>query len=211
MGQFLATRPLTNSDWGWIVLRNIGRSVLITWGIWFAGYLIAYLAVRTVAPMPRFGLPENLQWWYFPATFLGCWAVTAVMAAIGLTGRLTLFLQVLVALFGGFILMSLVARYTLDSEGQRRMWQITLTILGVLAVLGTTAMFALAKRRNVLGTPVVAMAAALFALGTLAIVVLGRSPDAVPRFVLAAPIGLIAIALAPVAAAPLATAINRTR
>jgi hypothetical protein len=211
MSQFLATRPLTDQAWGKIVLRTIGLSVLASWLIWLAGYSVVYLSASGMVPESQFGLPRVFGRWLFPVSFVGCWTVTAVGAAIGLTGRVKQFIQVGIAIFAILIALSLTTRYTSGREAQAQVWWISSAIGGLLAVASTATVFVAAARRALIGVPLSTLLAGVFAVGALAVGLLRTPFPDEPRYWLIAPIGVIALAVLPFAAMPLAVRVNRTR
>jgi hypothetical protein len=206
MAQFLAMRPMTTGDMARTILKAAARSVLIAWGIWAAAILAVY-AILTITISISAIAAQSLPWWFIPATLLGNWIVMAVGAAIRLTGRL----KPLLALFLSVISLPIAIAAIIAIANQRLLGQGVATIIGVGFVLATMWAFNAARRRALIGSPTLLIALiGWIALGTLAAVpwpLYHPTPLGGYIFIL----GLLALAVAPLATFPLALAWNRTR
>jgi hypothetical protein len=211
LGQFLATRPMTTTDMANTVLTTAARSVVVTWAIWAAAFLLVYLVLLATHVSPRPELPQEIGWWYFPATLLGPWIVVAMGATIGLTGRLLLFLQLLVGLLALWFAWLVFAGYLLSYETRLQLTHTAMALCGAALVLGTAWAFAAARRRSLIGSPAVSAAASVWALlsGCVVFDWLLHRTASLPFSALV--IGLCALVVAPCAGAPLALAWNRNR
>jgi drug/metabolite transporter (DMT)-like permease len=126
-------------------------------------------------------------------------------------GRPKLIVVLLIAGFSSFIGILLFSKYALSLDEQRRLFQGLRFAIGTACVLGTTAAFAAARRKALVGAATAGLAAALWiALCTLVVLEWHRHPERpLSSYVLV--VGLLALAVAPLAAAPLAVAWNRHR
>jgi hypothetical protein len=200
MGNFLGTRPMRTEDMSRTILKAAALSVLFAWAIWAAAFLslVAYLFVTNTLPQPLF--PGGVQWWYFPATLLGCWTVLALATSGGLMGELKWFGLLYAGLMCFFVAEVVFSKFVLSHAAQAQVFYGTVTTCGVLFVLGTVWAFAAALRRSLIGRP------------TTCIVLLEWSRHPVEQFpVYLFVIGLMAAAVAPLATAPLALTWNRNR
>jgi hypothetical protein len=211
IGQFLATRPVTNTEFARTILLTSAQSVFAGWLIWALSFGAVYLCLVPTGLIATPPALRELPWWYYPATLLGPWAIVAVGASIGLTGRSLLWPLLLCGVPGGWCGMSLLVRAVFSPESQAVFLQASWTVFTVGCLLGTAWAFAAAKRRALIGLPT--LSAGLCAwLALAAVVALGstRQP-ASPALVSVWLIGISALVVAPLASAPLALAWNRTR
>lgn len=211
MGHFLATRPMTTSELARTILKTSAKSTVAAWMVWVTAFVAIYfiLLARRVTPPPI--LPPTLGWWYFPATLIGAWTVLWLLAAAAMTGRSTLFVKLFCGLFAAFIGASVFARLALSRQAQEQFWHGALLVSGVLFVLGTAWVFIAARRRALIGWPTVYVAATLWA-ALCALVAIADMLHATHRLpIYALLVGICALAVAPLATAPLALSWNRTR
>src|SRR5262249_39593771 len=71
MGHFLGTRPITSVEFSRIILKAMAKSVLFAWVIWIVAFGLLYAILLALRVNFRAVLPEQVGWWYFPATLLG--------------------------------------------------------------------------------------------------------------------------------------------
>lgn len=211
LGQFLATRPMTNTVITNAILKMATRSVMVGWGIWAAAFALAWVILIPANPGVQWGLPATVRWWYFPATLCGTWAAMNLIASLVLTGRRHLF----AILYGGLIIIwvgwAFFSNVFLSQPARELLAQAMMVLGGALCVIGSAWCFLIAGRRALIGWGTLAIAISLWAL--LSIVTLlewGRHPTE-PLSVYLLVVGLLALAVAPVATAPLAYSWNRTR
>jgi hypothetical protein len=132
-------------------------------------------------------------------------------AAIALTGRSRPFVEIFIAGIVLFIGGNVAANYALSFDQQQSLGRGITILLGLTTLLGTAWLFVLSRRR--------AMVAASSAWTCLAVWVLlaagiGTAKAFEPQMPIAACLlmaGLAGLVVAPIAAAPLAIAWNRTR
>jgi len=213
MGHFLATRPMTSADMSRTMLRAAGISVLIAWVLWTVAFLIVFAILLLANVEPRPHLPKEVGGWYFPATLLGAWLSLTVMATIGHAGRPTLYGLLFCgvpALALGAILFS---HYALSPAAKTIFAEGITMAVGAIYILGTAWAFAAARRRALIGPPTVW--AAMVAWSALCILGLlfwsQHRSEHLTSPVAVHVIGLFALVVFPLAAAPLALTWNRNR
>ncbi|HUQ67990.1 MAG TPA: hypothetical protein VM165_00615 [Planctomycetaceae bacterium] len=214
MGHFLGTRPLTNSQFSRIILWTAAKSVGWAWLLWATPLVVLYLAL---VPTGLVSLPLlrddqwRMAWWYVPVTFLGPWTVMTFFATIGLTGRSRPFVDIMIGGFALFIGGNVFSSYALTFEQQRMLGQGIIVTLGVVAVLGTSWLFHLSRRRELIAAPSAWISLGLWAVLTTGVAVAKGFDPRMPLAVCVFMAGAIALVVAPIAATPLAIAWNRTR
>ena len=211
IGPFLATRPMTTTDMARTILKCAAKSVLIGWSIWAVSFLAIAGVLRAVGVGFPLDLPALFGWWYVPATLVGAWAAFGVLGPLVLAGRERLLVGLI---FGGVSLLIgllLFSKLVFTREGQEQFFRWELAALAMLIVAGTGTAFAAARRRSLIGTPTAVTAASLWALAS-AIVALGWISTGGDRLVISlCAAGVLALAVSPLATAPLALAWNRNR
>ncbi len=211
MGHFMATRPLTNTEICRTTLKVLARSVLIAWTIWAVPFLILFASLYVRQEVPNVEALRDFGWWYLPATLLGCWTVTSVLAAISMTGRSQLLAQLICGLLGLFIGLGLITKYALPDSAQLPFARGVGVIVGAALLLGTVWAFVTARRRSLIGSPTVGFAASAWTLLSGLIVLDWVLHPARPWLAGVLAVSLAALVVAPLAAAPLALAWNRNR
>lgn len=215
MGNFLATRPMTSADMARTILKAAVLSTLLAWAFWAMAFLAVYaiILIANVDPTPH--LPTEVGWWYFPATLLGTWTALAAITTIGLTGRPTLYGLLfcgLPALTLGAILFS---HYVLSPDGQTQFKDGITAIVGAIYIVGTFWAFSAARRRALIDMPTTWAALGVFGILCLAGTFFWSQhrdePPATPWALFVHVIGLFALVVFPLAAAPLAVTWNRNR
>jgi hypothetical protein len=209
MGQFLGTRPLTNSELASCVLRVAAGSVLASWALWAIAFGVAYAGVKLFAAAPP-ALPEWAGWWLFPAALLGAWGVTTVAASVSLTGRARLVLFLSCAFFTALIAVPLLERHVLARSSRAEFREWLWALIGASFLVGTVWAFVRARRREVISRATAGLAwlAWIIVCGVAVAAFDAQAAAGVPLLLLA---GLLSLTIGPIAAAPLALAWNRTR
>jgi hypothetical protein len=213
MGQFLATRPITNRDLARVILKTAVKSTLIawaTWTVWF-WFVGASLGVRFFQQHPSFA---HLEAWYFPVTLLGPWIVVAVTMSVGLTGRTrpVLLLGGIFVAWGGALLVA--AAFTFNEKIGSLFLLSFFATIGAGLIVSSIWAFIAAWRRSLIRWPTMIVGLiGWVALCGLAMWTGMLKPQAETIFnlLLVFPVGLFALAVAPLAAVPLALTWNRTR
>ena len=211
MGHFLGTRPMSTVDMSRTILKAAALSVLIAWAIWGAAFLSLFAILFATNAMPQPLLPSGVQWWYFPATLLGCWTVVALGTSGGLMGSLKWSGQFYAGVIVFILTLFLFSKFALSHAAQTQLFYGVLAVSGIAFVLGTVWAYAKALRRSLIGGPVVCIAVSVWiALSAVVMLEWVRHPvEQFPVYLFA--IGLMAAAVAPFATAPLALTWNRNR
>ena len=216
IGQFLATRPMTNTDLARTILKSAAQSVFLGWAIWAVATLVLYAALVPTGLITVPNSLKDLPWWYYPATLLGPWMIVGVGTAIGLSGRMKEFVIVFCCLFvlwiGGMVATGYaVSTGALSELAVAELAQGIWCAIGATFVIATAWAFAAAHRRALIGQPTVAAAASVWAaLTTIVIFASVLYPkETLPAILFM--IGALALTVFPLAAAPLALSWNRTR
>lgn len=210
MGNFLATRPLTNVDLARTVLKSAVKSVFLAWLIWAAAFVTLHLTLLALRISPP-ALPKGLSWWYFPTTLIGAWTVLSLLTSAGLTGRSRLLVKLFCALFALCLALTLFSNFALSLQAQQQFRDGASSVCGVLFVLATAWAMLAARRRAMIGWSTAYFAASIWAaLSAMAAVVDVWHLSQRPAFYMFL-VGVCALALAPLATAPLALAWNRNR
>jgi len=211
IASFLSTRPIATTDLAHIIVKTAGQSLLVSWILWAAVFLVAYLLL---VPTRLAALPTDMQllpWWYWPATLIAPWAIIAAGMSAGLTGRANLWAALLLLVISLWIGTLLFTRYWLPQQDRDWFLHGCTAAVGVLLVVLTAWVFIAARRREFISWPTVGTASTLWA--ALAVVAIGgwllkpAEPFAVTVFM----VGVLALAISPLACAPLALAWNRNR
>lgn len=211
ISQFLASRPITSQELSGIILLMAGRSVLLAWSIWAVAFLVFYLIALASGVMLQPKFPAQMLWLYFPATLLGPWIVCTAGASIGLTGHRWFFIEIICGGLILFITSSLVSQYFLSREERLLLSRVCAEVNGVLLVLGTARAMIAARQRAMIGWPTVYLASGVWVIATALIVFFRFGVLKNEQHPILIMIGLLALAVAPVATAPLALTWNRNR
>lgn len=211
VGHFLGTRPITTSDMSNTILKAGALSTLVTWSIWAGVFAIALAILFLTGNLPDPLLPEGVQWWYFPATLLGCWTALALCIAGGLLGDLRWFGFVYAGVMLTGLTLSVVAKFFLTPAALSLLQDSVLSIAGIAMVLGTMWVFARAYLFSYVSGLVLCASMVAWLVLTGIVVYEWRSHPVTtfPTYLFV--IGLLAASQAPFAAAPLALAFNRNQ
>jgi hypothetical protein len=211
MGQFLATRPITNSTMSRILLKTTVLNVAGAWLVWCAACLMLAFILRLANSPPATVLPAEMQWWHIPAILFGSWLTTALIANLVLCGRQRYLAWIVCGVFGLIIFCLIFGKWAL-SDSQRLQFHQALQVLNAIVFMaGTAWAFVRARQREMIRPQTAAVAAGLWALATalVALELLWHHEKSVPNLLMLA--GLAALTVAPVALTPLALAWNRHR
>lgn len=211
MGHFMATRPVTSSMMAFTILKVAAKSVLSAWLIWLGAFAIVSGILLFSGYMPRPFLPAALRWWYLPATLLGCWTVVGTLTSMLLTGRAKELLQLACGLLAMYIGLVIFANFALPWDARQQLFQGLMITLGIVFVISSVMLFVAARRRHLITTPAVAIAAGAWITFCCVVIVewSGHRYEPPSSYILV--IGLAALTVVPVAAAPLAISWNRNR
>lgn len=210
MASFQATRPITNTEMARTLLKAGICGVSLAWLIWLMAigvFFLLHLLCRVPAPP----WPNRLAWWFFPAVFVGAWALFGFVTSVGLVGRARLFTYLVCGLLGGLTLLQSAVTFILPRPQQQTFWEVAITISAVIVIMASGWAFLAARRRKLIGWTTVYVAASLW-LALSSLVALTNMLHARERHaLLAALVAVCALAVAPLATAPLALAYNRHR
>jgi len=222
---FLAVRPATTAALSGALLKTEFASVLITWGFWcaaMAGSTTLLYADQGSEPVLDLWTHHGeaapylnvMGGWYAALVAGTClvttWTPLALATSLVLTGRQRLLIAVVAS---GLAVMLLCLMFSVwRAEGRLvvadAIWQ---CVVGIAAGIMTVSAFVMAARRGLIGWPTCGAALAgwmtLCGLAGSARLLVGSLEPA--PLVLTA--GLLALPVAPLAAAPLALAWNRHR
>jgi hypothetical protein len=210
MGPFLASRPLTNRDYARTILITALLSLILAWLIWVAAFFLVYLLITMLGASPQEGIPQNLGSKYWPATLLGPWVIMSALAVSVLAGRPALLTKLVCAALAVFLLVSTFSLTVLSSKLQVYLSHSVAIIGGALLIAVTVWLFVQARRRLLIRLTGIAGGICGWA-ALVALVMWWYVVDQDPISVAILFVGLAAIAVAPLAGAPLALAWNRTR
>jgi len=209
MGPFLATRPLTTRDMARTILRTGLYSFIVAWLIWAAGLLVVYL-LNVLSHQPQFPADE-VQWWYFPATIVGPWIAVGIGISVMLADRPVFFGNVACAGLVIFPTTMVISSNLLSSHAQLLLSNGVSIAGGVSLFLITVWLFAKAHQRLLIGRSTLLIGACGWAVGSLLTITAWwiYGERTIPFAILLC--GLCGLIVVPLAAAPLALALNRTR
>jgi hypothetical protein len=210
MGQFLATRPISDADLARTILRTAVKSLLLTWLIWAAAFLIACGCLLAVGATRHMRIPDDLNLWKAAAVVLGPWVVMGTLTSLTLMGRSKPF-ALLFCVLVGFISLLIFSRLALRVEAQFLLQQALAGVVATSILLGTLWIYVAASSRALISASTI-WVAAIFWCGAFALAVLQWPPNFTPHlfgYLLSA--AAFALVIAPFAAAPLAVHWNRHR
>jgi hypothetical protein len=160
---------------------------------------------------PHLGFASDWGWWYLPATLVAAWITMGIMACVCLTGRARLIFSAFFVPYALAIGLALFSNWALSHEAQVQFLHALAVVGGALFMLGTAWAFVAALRRSLIDRPTLSVATGVWAAFSLLVAIEWQRRAAAPVWVLILVAGILALAVAPVAAAPLALAWNRNR
>jgi hypothetical protein len=211
MSQFLATRPMTPADQARIILRAAAASMLLAWAVWAVAAALAYGVCAAVGAWPSPLVPQDQDWRQIPAAFIGSWICMSNAAAAVLAGRPRGLVRIIAGAIAAYILIVFTAKFALSSHAQQQLGLALGVSFGVACLLGTIAAFVAARRRALVEASTAWAALAVWAALVVVAVLVLPSAIPAPRTAYALLVGVLALAVVPLAAAPLALAWNRHR
>jgi hypothetical protein len=216
MRHFLATLPVTDSLIACSLLRTSATALALAWGTWFAGLALAAglleLAGRSDAIRRTLNL-EQLTLGKGLALLIGAlivsWTVTTLTATLIAAGRKWLVVSVIGVVVAGWCVFGLLKGLASDQIFNKaaHAW---LFASGVAALIGTPVAYVAAARQKLISLKgILLLATAWMAVATLALMI-GRT-ERVPVVWRWHILGVLALAILPFAAMPLAVQWNRRR
>jgi hypothetical protein len=211
INQFLATRPLTNTQLAGTILKTTAKSVFLGWMMWVVALSIVYATLLALRVNLHVVLPAPLGWWLVPLSLIGAWTAASLMLTLALTGRQNLLAGSIFAAIALSIALMLFEKTVLSPQAGEYFRHGLAAFGGLVFVLATIVALIVAHRRRLISRRMLSAAVATW-IALCSLSVLFWSPFAVERFSLGVLIaGTLALSVAPVATAPLALAWNRTR
>ena len=209
MGNFLASRPISNGQYAGVILRTAGRSVVRSWSLWA---LISggggMLCLLTGVALPKLVAAAEFRW-YLPGSLLGTWiGITCVSAAV-LTGRFSRFSVGFIATIFATILFNLLTDHW--ASQQQKQWLVLAisVLICLVVVIGSGRAFMLAVQRGLLSVSSMRRCGMLWLLLTAAGLLL--RPAELPAAGYPWLLSFTCLVFLPFAVTPLAIAWNRHR
>ena len=214
MGHFQATRPLSDSDMGRAILRNVAKSVALTWSIWFVAFLLICACLAATGNWEAVKLPKGMSWWSLPATFLSPWAVTGILMSLFLVGQPSFVVRLAFMTPFVFIASTVASQFLLSPDGQKIVHEVLLAATLILLLVVSAWAYLAAYRRQLVTKTTLYAAILVWLAATVGICVALPSPPA-PRLSVW-PVYLLvaagcAVVVVPIASVPLALSLNRHR
>ncbi|MBS0201450.1 MAG: hypothetical protein JSS49_01025 [Planctomycetes bacterium] len=210
MGPFRGTRPLTDRDMARAILQTASGTVLISWTIWLATFLLILGILVATGSCPEPILPNGVKWWFFPATLLGCWALAATICVVCLSGHGLMWARIIFPTLITIVIDMMVSIF-ISREAKMLVQSVTQYVIGIIIGLIAVGVLLVSRRRSQIESWQLATAVVVWlAVSTMIVVEASGIPTVNPPFIVML-IGAAAWVVAPVAAAPLAVAWNRHR
>jgi len=215
---FMATRPVSDSQLAFIVLKAAVASVLVTWLVLVTGALVSIFASVALGnhPMAWEALKEQVDGmpvWVPPLLVVGslwlAYTSCSWTATIMLTGRQWVFATVNLVFWGGIILAFVLGNFGLVPRCALPLVRFLAFCGGIALTLVSAYMFVAARRHRFIGDRAIGTAGGIWLVMCTVIVVALSRENPVSVTVLIC--GTMALSIAAVAAAPLALAWNRHR
>jgi hypothetical protein len=220
IGQFLASRPITSVDMARRLLLVAAKSFLQTWACWGVISLLLVLFAQLTGNSPLEHLPPH-RWELLVGAILLSWAAMATTMVMALADRGRLIFRIITGLSFGFIAILLLNSIFIRVFHNAEIVHAFGALFGLAATTATVAAFYYAFHRRLLAPRLAIAAVAVW------VILIAAGAGMIPRtsqqdrtiagmtffdvtartFVL----GSLSLAVAPIAATPLALAYNRTR
>ena len=181
IGQFLATRPLTNTQLANTILKTTAKSVFLGWLLWAVALLIVYATLLALRVNLRVTLPAPLGWWCVPVALVGAWTAAGLMLTLVLTGRQNLLGGVIFAAITLAIGLMLFQKTVLSPQAGEYFSRGLAAFGGLVFVLTTTVALVAANRRQLISRRMLSAAVAAWIV-LCSLVALFWPPLAVERF-----------------------------
>lgn len=209
MGNFLATRPMTNTTYAGIILRTAVKSTALSWCLWAVVLTLAavlgMLAGVTSEPFAKIAG----KFWYLCGTLFAIWIAITAVASTVLTGRFPVFaVTFTIGIFVAVFLMLLTENYATQQLKSQLSLLVPLGI-AIVALAGTAVAFIAASRRSVVtGTLAWRCGIAWLLLNSVALML---KPTGLTFVAYPLLLAFTALVILPFATTPLAITWNRHR
>ena len=214
---FVATRPISDPQLAFVVLKATATSTVVAWLVLVTGILVGALGLvvrdgpaafqsftERLNAMPVWAPPLWVISSLWFALVLSAWSTTIILA-----GRRWFVSSASYVFWGTIILIFVVAKCELAPESTWPLVQTLMLCGGIALTVVTACAFAAARRRGFIGHRAIGSSVGMWLVSSTA-VMFALQPLA-PLSVIVLMCGILALALAPVAAAPLALSWNRHR
>jgi hypothetical protein len=213
MGQFLATRPISDTELARAILRTASKSIYLTIAIWAAAFLFVCGSLAAIGATNAMQLPDDDPYWGLRLLFtlVAPWALMSTILCVGLSGYGKHMVIVGCGVLGVLVAGMLASRYFLTDDVQRLLGRLTASVVAISLLGGTTWIYVSSRRRGLIQPGTVWAAAIAWSAATLTSVAMwpaALNPGLLGYVFAAAGFALL---IAPFAAAPLALSINRHR
>jgi hypothetical protein len=212
MGQFLATRPTTDTDMARAIFLMEAKSVVFAWAIWALAFAVACACIAMAGSVTAIHFPQDdIGWWYFPVAFMASWMVTSTFTCLLLFGRPKYVVQFLGGLAAAVIIVSVLSKFLLRPAAHVLLGQTLTALLASGVVVAGGLAFVAARRRRLIQLPTAWVAVGTWIVATILLACFlptYAQPRLLAYLLIAA---LVTLLVTPVAAAPLAISFNRHR
>jgi hypothetical protein len=211
MGHFMAARPMSDVDMARAILRTAFKSLFLAWSIWALAFVVVCGCLAASGYGSVLKYPNEVSRWHLPATFFGPWMVASTLISLGLAGRTKYITQFLCIGVAAVCAIALASKFSLSSSTQLLLAQSFAVLLGTALLIASVTVFTAALRRRLIQPSTVWAAACAWVAATVVIAfqVPAETESRFLGYLLIA--ALVALAVAPVAGAPLALSANRHR
>lgn len=212
IGNFAATRPMTNTQIAQTALRILAHSVLLTWTIWLIPFAMIYITLAAQGSVPVLDVAKHAGPWFLPLTLVGFWTVASVFATATMTGRSNTIAYGVCLLTVAGIGIEAFAKFAVPAESRIAFQQSVAIVIAAVVFMATAGAFLLARQRRLIETRTVVISTALWILMCGFILIDGWLRNPSRPFTITAFLLLgSSLVVTSLAAAPLAVAWNRNR
>ncbi len=214
LSQYRSTRPLTDAQLAFSVIKACLMSGVVTVGIMATCAVVVYvwswLSPVSSRGMPHSGISLNDQLTILTMILIASWIVMGLAASVMMSSRTWVIALPWLVLFAG-CLSQPVLRYLIpEPDILNRLFRILLLVVLLLSVIGTIIAYTSVIRRRMVSRKTTAIVGML-AITVVAAVIANPGPKEMRIEQWAYLIGGAFLAAAPFATAPLAVAWNRHR
>jgi hypothetical protein len=209
LGSFQSTKPVASRLLANALLKTCGLSVLLTWAIWMATFLLLVaFSVLMGQPLQRIA-PESIGLSFFPMILVLSWIAMTVVTFVGISGRGAQLIALGSIAFGFYIALSIA----LEQLAPRQISELAQYVIAVLVSVAAIAYCVLtatvaARSKQVPLSTIYAMIGISITLVLATYAIAPKPPSSIGWLAILA---MVSLAVHPLAAFPMAFASNRTR